>query len=258
MINKIRCLSDITYKQPLVCFPHHATKFSKMTDSYIQEKPVILSQESMSSGIDAVRILHNKILTLSNPIIRLLQNKEVLQWLHGDYSFLPAIEKTRSATKNAEKYKVLEDEWGRRLLKTCRPDLKCDGQWTGPFGQEIAKEIYNLLGYYVSKPVNISGYEPDLVTDLAVIEVKTCTLFTTGTANEKILGVPFKYADVPELYGKPLDILCLAGAERACRQQYGTLEGDKCSDKKRGFLEFYAKQGIRYVSATELLKKLII
>lgn len=208
--------------------------------------------------LDDVQLLHNKIVDLSNPNVNLLKNREVIQWLHCDYSFLPDIEKTRSITKNTEKYKALEDEWGRRLLKTCRPDLKCDSQWTGPFGQEIAKEIYHILGHTVSKPRNISGYEPDLVTDSAVVEVKTCTLFTTGTANEKILGVPFKYADVPELYGKPLDILCLAGAERACRQQYGTLEGSKCSDKKRGFLEFYAKQGIRYISATELLQKLLV
>lgn len=205
--------------------------------------------------------LYNKIRILSNPALRLIRNREILQWLHGDYSFLswnePQSSGGTSSSKHAERFKALEDEWGRAVLKSCRPDLKCYGQWTGPLGQEIAREILIAVGHSVAKPPNINGFEPDLETDRAVIEVKTCTLFTSGTANEKILGVPFKYADVPELYGKPLDILCLAGAERACKLQYGTLTGNKCSQKKREFLDFYAAQGIRYVSATELLHTLL-
>ena len=44
-----------------------------------------------------------------DPKIVLLRQKEVIQWLFGDLSFLPEIEK-KNKTKDAEKYKVLEDK----------------------------------------------------------------------------------------------------------------------------------------------------
>ena len=44
--------------------------------------------------------------------------------------------------------------------------------------------------------------------------MKTHTWCTTGTAGEKILGVPFKYSELPRLYGKPLKIICVAYQER--------------------------------------------
>jgi hypothetical protein len=87
------------------------------------------------------------------------------------------------------------------------------------------------------------------------VEVKTETYYTTGTAGEKILGCPFKYAEVPIWYGKPLRILCLGGAEKACREEYGNL-GDKGSPQKKKFLEFFKENQIEYVGATDLLSLL--
>jgi len=119
--------------------------------------------------------------------------------------------------------------------KLRRPDLKLDKQWTNKFGEHICEEIYFLLGKSVSKPIKQDHFQPDTEIDDAIIEAKAGTFYTDGTAGEKILGCPFKYADIPRLYGKPLKILCMGGAEKICRESYGNLPGEKCSEKNRCF-----------------------
>jgi hypothetical protein len=206
--------------------------------------------------MDALTQIHQYIEVLEDERIVLLRNKEVLQWLFGDLSFLPPIEK-KNKTADTKKYKVLEDEWGRRITKIRRPDLELAKQWTTCFGQHVAEELLMLQGKTVTVPANKNGYEPDREVDDAIWEVKTETFHTEGTAGEKILGCPFKYAEVPRLYGKPLRIVCLGGAEKACREQYGSLPGGKCSEEKKAFLDFYKSKGIEYVAATELLKSIL-
>lgn len=188
--------------------------------------------------------------------IQLLRQKEVIQWLFGELSFLPAIEK-KNITSDTKKYKVLEDIWGRNILKTRRPDLKLDKQWTNKFGEHLCEEILMLCGKTVSKPENKDHYLPDCEVNDAMWEAKAGTFYTTGTGHEKILGVPFKYADVPVLYSKPLKIMCIGGAEKICREQYGNLDGRKCTPQKKLFLEFFKANQIEYVGATELLLSLI-
>lgn len=191
----------------------------------------------------------------TNPAIVLLRQKEVIQWLFGDLSFLPEIEK-KNKTKDEEKYKVLEDKWGQEILRLRRPDLKLDKQWTNKFGEHICEEIYSLLGKTVSKPVKKKNYQPDSEVDDAILEAKAGTFFTSGTAGEKILGCPFKYAEVPDLYGKPLKILCMGGAEKVCRESYGNLPGAKCSEQKKKFLDFFRENRIEYIGASDILKAL--
>jgi hypothetical protein len=159
-------------------------------------------------------------------------------------------------TKDTEKLKVLEDEWGRKTLKSRRPDLKLDKQWTNMFGEHLCEEIYTLLGNIVTKPTKKDRYCPDREIDDAILEAKAETYFTNGTAGEKILGVPFKYAEVPELFGKPLKILCLGGAEKECREEYGNLPGPKCSKQKNKFLEFFKENRIEFVGATDILSSM--
>jgi len=197
-----------------------------------------------------------RIQSNTDPRIVLLRNKEVVQWLFGDLSFLPPIEKKNKTVDN-QKYKILEDEWGRRITHMRRPDLKLDKQWTTKFGEHICEELCLLQGKTFSKPAKKINYQPDCESDNAILEVKTETFFTEGTAGEKILGCPFKYAEIPSLYQKPLRILCLGGAEKACREQYGNLEGEKCSPQKRAFLDFFKANGIEYVAVTDILKSLL-
>ncbi len=199
--------------------------------------------------------VHSHICKHANNQISLLKQKEVIQWLFGDLSFLPPIQ-SKNKTQDTKQLKILEDEWGRRIMKDRRPDLKLDKQWTNKFGEHLCEELCILLGKTVTKPIKQNHYQPDTEVDDAIWEAKAETFFTEGTASEKILGCPFKYADVPILYKKPLKILCMGGAEKGCREQYGNLPGPKCTPQKQAFLTFYKEHQITYVAATELLKSL--
>ena len=203
---------------------------------------------------DATKFI-NFVSKIDNTKIVLLRQKEVVQWLFGDLSFLPPIEK-KNKTSDEPKYKVLEDKWGQEVLKIRRPDLKLDKQWTNKFGEHLAEEIYTLLGKTVSKPVKKEHYQPDSEVDDAILEAKAGTFHTSGTAGEKILGCPFKYAEIPDLYGKPLKILCMGGAEKVCRESYGNLPGAKCSTQKKKFLEFFRENRIEYIGASDVLRSL--
>lgn len=187
--------------------------------------------------------------------IVLLREKTVKQWLFGDLSFLPEIEK-KNKTADEAKLKVLEDEWGRETLKKRRPDLKLDRQWTNKFGEIICEELYMLLGKTVTKPEKKDHYQPDLETEDYIIEAKAQTFFTSGTAGEKILGCPFKYSEIPELYGKPLKIVCMGGAEKVCRESYGNLPGTKCTAQKKKFLDFFGENNIEFIAASDILLSL--
>jgi hypothetical protein len=192
---------------------------------------------------------------IENPRITLLRQKEVVQWLFGDLTFLPEIEK-KNKTADEAKYKILEDKWGQEMLKIRRIDLKLDKQWTNKFGEHIVEEIYILLGKVVTKPVKKEHYQPDSEVDDAIIEAKTQTFYTSGTAGEKILGCPFKYAEIPDLHGKPLKIVCMGGAEKVCRESYGNLPGAKCTPQKKKFLDFFREMKIEYIGASDILRSL--
>lgn len=228
--------------------PVSAPKIEAETD--IKDELVIKVEMSV---IDKV---FDFIITNTDKRIILLRKKEVIMWLFGDLSFLPSIEKINK-TEDEAKYKNFEDKWGRDILKTRRPDLKLDKQWTNKFGEHLCEEIYILLGKDVSKPMIKEHYQPDSEVDDAIIEAKTGTFYTSGTAGEKILGCPFKYAEIPELYSKPLKILCMGGAEKVCREQYGNLPGAKCSTQKKKFLNFFKENSIEYIGATDILKELV-
>lgn len=187
--------------------------------------------------------------------IVLLRDKNVIQWVMGDTSFLQLVEK-KNKTADEAKLKVLEDEWGRETLKKRRPDLKLDQQWTNKFGEIICEELYMLLGKTVTKPEKKDHYQPDLETEDYIIEAKAQTFFTSGTAGEKILGCPFKYSEIPELYGKPLKIVCMGGAEKVCRESYGNLPGTKCTAQKKKFLDFFRENRIEYIGASDILLSL--
>lgn len=208
--------------------------------------------ERMAALNDMITRIHETIKANPDARIVLLKQKEVIQWLFGDLSFLPAIEK-KNKTADEAQYKILEDKWGQETLKLRRPDLRLDKQWTNKFGEHLVEEFYILQGKEITKPVKKDHYQPDSEIDEAIIEAKAGTFFTSGTAGEKILGCPFKYAEVPDLYSKPLRIVCMGGAEKVCREQYGNLDGPKCTPQKKRFLDFFKANHIEYVAASELL-----
>ena len=209
---------------------------------------------STTYKMTSVEIFMDFISKNEDTSIVLLRQPSVVQWVFGDLYFLPEIVK-KNKTADGVKYKLLEDKWGQDMMKMRRPDLLMDKQWTNLFGEYICKEIYTLLGKVVSKPVKKNNNQPDWETDDAILEAKTQTFYTSGTAGEKILGCPFKYCEIPELYGKPLKILCMGGAEKVCRESYGNLPGSKCSAQKNKYLSFWREQGIEYVGASDLLMR---
>lgn len=212
----------------------------------------------MSSNAQNITKIIEHIARNQDPAIRLLRDPNVVQWLFGDLTFLPPIEKNCKKKEYDEQLKNGEDTWGRTTMKLRRPDLKLEKQWTNKFGEHICEEIYTMHGKVVKKPLIMENYQPDLEVDDAIIEAKAQTFYTNGTAGEKIMGVPFKYADIPELHGdKPLKVVCMGGAEQVCREDYGNLPGPKCSDKKKRFLEFYRENHIEFIGATDLLLALI-
>ena len=90
-------------------------------------------------------------------------------------------------------------------------------------------------------------------TDDAIWEVKTRNWNTPGTAGEKVLGVPYKYSDIPRLYGKPLKIVLVAYQEHEFIYGHTKLFGDISPDKQK-MLNFWKEMGIEYVKCTDLLK----
>jgi hypothetical protein len=238
-------------KRPVVA----PTASTASTVSTVTAVPQIMTDSKEQSQIDIDSICEHISKNTDKSII-LLRNKEVIMWLFGDLSFLPPIEK-KNKTVDEGKYKILEDKWGQEMLKKRRPDLKLDKQWTNKFGEHICEELFTLLGKKVSKPIKKVNYQPDSEVDDAIIEAKAGTFHTGGTAGEKILGCPFKYAEIPYLYSKPLKIVCMGGAEKVCREQYGNLPGPKCSVQKKKYLDFFKQENIEYIGATDILQTLI-
>jgi hypothetical protein len=218
---------------------------------------VNLLKKVVSNMSSIIEKICEYIASIDNDNIRILRSKEVIHWIFGDLSFLSNITEKNKKHDN-EQYKILEDIWGQKTLKIIRPDLKLDKQWTNLFGEYICKEMYILLNKIVKKPVKKENKQPDLEVDDAILEVKTQTFFTSGTAGEKILGCPFKYAEIPELYGKPLKIICIGGAEKCSRESYGNLPGMKCTRQKQRFLDFFRDNQIEYIAATDIFKRIIL
>lgn len=203
--------------------------------------------KNMSSNI--IDQIHQTIMVYKSKDIVLLRDKEVIQWLFHDLSFLKS--------KKNYSLKQLEDQWGQETLRIRRPDLVLDKQWTNKFGEHICEELFLLQNEVVSKPPKKVNYQPDAEIPNAILEAKVQTYYTEGTAGEKILGTPFKYAEIPSLYGKPLKIVCMGGAEYKCRMNYGNLPGPRCTDEKKSFVDFFKQKQIEYIGATEILLKLI-
>jgi hypothetical protein len=205
---------------------------------------------------EQINKIHKSICDIDNSRIKLLKQKEVIQWLFDDHSFLGLTEKINK-TQDNKKLKELEDKWGIELMKKHNPKLKFKTNWTNIFGEDICKELCYINKKEPIKPKKITNFQPDCETDDTIWEAKIGTYYTSGTAGEKILGTPFKYADIPELYKKPLKILCMGGAEKTCRMQYGNLEGKKTTKQKIKFLEFFKENKIEYIGITDILKKYI-
>ncbi len=154
-----------------------------------------------------------------------------------------------------------EDAWGNMVMGT-----QSNVQWSSLLCERIVAEALTALGrknirHAAMKEASVreKSYSPDLECDKYVYEVKGRSWTTTGTAGEKILGVPLKYGEVPRLYHKPLQIVLVGYQEYEARKAFAF--GDLLNEKEqtselRESLAFYKEHDIEYVGFTDILKQL--
>lgn len=189
----------------------------------------------------------------------LLDNKEVIKWCYKGITDISL--KNTTDPKKLKKEKEKEDAWGDKVIKG-----NGGGQWTTVLCQDLVMEALVRLGrknVRRAKPAKGSirnkSYQPDLECDDYVYEVKGRNWTTTGTAGEKILGVPMKYGEVPSIYKKPLQIILVGYQEYEAKQgfAFGDLLDSKNQTKElHESLAFYKEHNIEYVGFTDILKKL--
>ncbi|MBU4536602.1 hypothetical protein KJ603_01015 [Patescibacteria group bacterium] len=191
--------------------------------------------------------------------MKLLKNPEVIKWC-----FEGITEKTTINTSNKEELKkanIEEKLWGNLVMGTEK-----NNQWTTKFCENLVEEALIELGRKnVKKTIQKRGllrskkYSPDLECDKFVYEVKGRSWTTTGTAGEKILGVPLKYGEVPKLYEKPLQIVLVGYQEYEAREgfQFGDLlDSNEQTDELKESLAFHKEHDIEYIGFTDILKHL--
>jgi|TARA_X000000368_G_C23007846_1_gene702087 hypothetical protein len=154
------------------------------------------------------------------------------------------ISKQREITQKREK------AWGNSII-----GQENNGNWTTLLGEGIVFEVLKKLGENPRKPEIRNGYSPDWETDNCIYEVKTRNWNTTGTAGEKVFGVMYKYSEIPELYGKPLKIVCVGYQEYELTHGNTKIFGD-ISESKKKFIELAKSLNIEYVKFSDLVSKL--
>mgnify|MGYP001445720491 CR=1 FL=1 len=177
--------------------------------------------------------------------------KECVEWA---LTKPPDIIKQSGVTiaKQKEEAKEKEKKWGNKMIG--KTDNK---QWTTGLGERLVKEILKLRGENPRKPECKGGFQPDWETDKNVYEVKTSNWRVEGTAGEKVLGTWIKYQDIPELYGKPLKIVCVAYQEEELKNGKTRYFGDNITKKTQEILDLAKSWGIEYVCFSDLVSPIL-
>ena len=183
--------------------------------------------------------------------------REVLKWTISPNTKLSILE-TQNQKKLQESNKI-EKEWGNNKVNSIfRKGFKKNiSNWTTLLGEGIVKKIFEYNGKKIWKPKKINGYCPDWETEEEIIEVKTRNWTTPGTAGEKVLGVPFKYSDIPRLYNKKLIIVCVAYQEWELTHGKTKIFNEDVSIEKKIMLSMWKSLKIEYVKFSDLIKNLI-
>jgi len=190
---------------------------------------------------------------------KLLDDPEVVRWCYEGITEISL--KNTSNSEKLKQPKKIEDEWGDQVIGG-----NGGGQWTTRLCQNVVAEALVLLGrknVRKTEPkkssVRNKRYEPDLESDEYVYEVKGRNWSTSGTAGEKILGVPLKYGELPKLYKKPLQIILVGYQEYEAREgfAFGDLLDEKTqTEELQESLAFYREHEIEYVAFTDILKEI--
>jgi hypothetical protein len=88
-------------------------------------------------------------------------------------------------------------------------------------------------------------------------EVKTSNWWVSGTAGEKVYGTFIKYQNIPELYGKPLKIVCVAYQEEELKNGKTRYFGDNITKKTQEILDLAKSWGIEYICFSDLVSPIL-
>ena len=188
----------------------------------------------------------------------LLDNPEVIRWCYRPITEVSLV--NSSDSKLLKIANNFEREWARSVIGGA------GNQWTTKLCQDMVKEALIRLGRKnvrantsMRSSIRDKNYNPDLECDDFIYEVKGRSWTTPGTAGEKILGVPLKYGELPNLYKKPLKIILVGYQEFEARNGYafGDLLDQRIQTKElKDSLEYFKKHAIEYIGLTEILAKL--
>ena len=145
-----------------------------------------------------------------------------------------------------------EKKWGNSMI-----GQENNGQWTTLLGERLVYDVLQLRGENPRKPIRKGGFEPDLETDEYIYEVKTSNWWVSGTAGEKVLGTFIKYQDIPELYKKPLRIVCVANQEEELTNGKTVYFGEKITKKTQEVLNMASLWNIEYIKFSDLVSPVI-
>jgi len=162
--------------------------------------------------------------------------------------------KKEGVTKKSQK-EILQNEekkWGNEMI-----GQQNNGQWTTLLGERLVRDVLLLRGENPRKPERKGGFEPDWETDNDIYEVKTSNWWVDGTAGEKVFGTFIKYQNIPELYGKPLKIVCVASQEDELTNGKTIYFGENVTKKTQQVLDVARSWNIEYVKFSDLVLPVI-
>jgi hypothetical protein len=183
--------------------------------------------------------------------IELLKQPLIRDWILCNKDFLIRDEDAFFKNKTAKKavMKPRENTWAWELFEKAVPwhNYKPGSKWSGEWAERIFREIVP----HGWSPETNGGKHLDWEDENFVYEVKTQFLWGDGTAQDKILGTPVKYSEIPKVFGKPLRIVCFAAAETLTRE---VLQRD-CPEM-RDQIALWKSWGIEFVWGSDLIKDL--
>ncbi len=158
--------------------------------------------------------------------------------------------KRKDMTMESQKKELanMEKQWGNEKIGQVN-----NGQWTTKLGENLVHDILQFRGENPRKPIGKGGFQPDWETDEFIYEVKTSNWWISGTAGEKVLGTFIKYQNIPELYGKPLKIVCVASQEEELKNGKTVYFGENITSKTQQVLDLASSWNIEYVMFSELI-----
>ena len=191
-----------------------------------------------------------KITTVDNNTEYDINFKERISWALNKPS---TIVKNPDITIAQQKKEAQEKEkkWGNDMIGQSN-----NGQWTTLLGEKLVFDVLQARGENPRKVVRMDGFEPDWETDDYIYEVKTSNWWVSGTAGEKVYGTFIKYQNIPELYGKPLKIVCVAYQEYELTNGKTKYFGENITKKTQLILDIAKSWDIEYIRFSDLVKPL--